>query len=50
MVTAEGGETDEEWHQLKRLDCDNVQGYRIGKPMEAGQLMVWLDTACETLA
>lgn len=39
MVTiAEGIETEEQFECLKRLDCDQVQGYLIGKPMPASKL------------
>lgn len=32
-VTAEGVETKEEFEFLKKLDCDNIQGYYFFKPM-----------------
>lgn len=39
MVTiAEGIETEEQFECLKRLGCDQVQGYLIGKPMPASKL------------
>lgn len=39
MITiAEGIETEEQFECLKRLGCDQVQGYLIGKPMPASKL------------
>ena len=39
MVTiAEGIETEEQFECLKRLGCDQVQGYLIGKPVPASRL------------
>lgn len=32
---AEGVETPEQLEYLKRVDCDNIQGYLLGKPMAA---------------
>ncbi|ARJ44414.1 diguanylate cyclase (plasmid) [Pantoea alhagi] len=37
-VTAEGVETEEQLEQLKKLECDVIQGYYIGKPMTVKQL------------
>jgi EAL domain-containing protein (putative c-di-GMP-specific phosphodiesterase class I) len=34
-VVAEGIETDEQFTILKELQCDLIQGYLIGKPMDA---------------
>ncbi len=39
MITiAEGIETEEQFECLKRLGCDQVQGYLIGRPMPASKL------------
>jgi EAL domain-containing protein (putative c-di-GMP-specific phosphodiesterase class I) len=39
MITmAEGIETEEQFECLKRLGCDQVQGYLIGKPVPASKL------------
>jgi EAL domain-containing protein (putative c-di-GMP-specific phosphodiesterase class I) len=35
---AEGIETEEQFECLKRLGCDQVQGYLIGKPVPASEL------------
>lgn len=35
LCVAEGIETDEQIELLKKLGCDRLQGYRIGKPMPA---------------
>ncbi|MBA1334453.1 MAG: diguanylate cyclase/phosphodiesterase (GGDEF & EAL domains) with PAS/PAC sensor(s) [Firmicutes bacterium] len=34
-VTAEGVETREQFEKLKRMSCDKVQGFYIGRPMTA---------------
>ena len=41
-VVAEGVENLETWNLLKELGCDTAQGYYMGKPMPAVQLMTWL--------
>ncbi|HXN11034.1 MAG TPA: EAL domain-containing response regulator, partial [Steroidobacteraceae bacterium] len=41
---AEGIETQDDWELLCELDCDLAQGYFIGKPMSAHQLLGWLVT------
>jgi diguanylate cyclase (GGDEF)-like protein len=38
-VVAEGVETEEERAILKRYNCDTIQGYWVGSPMTAQQLM-----------
>jgi diguanylate cyclase (GGDEF)-like protein len=37
-ITAEGIETEEQFECLKRLGCEQIQGYLIGRPMPASQL------------
>jgi EAL domain-containing protein (putative c-di-GMP-specific phosphodiesterase class I) len=37
-ITAEGIETEEQFDCLKRLGCEQIQGYLIGRPMPASQL------------
>lgn len=39
--SAEGIETDEQWHQLAQLGFHNVQGFLLGKPMDADKLQGW---------
>ncbi|MBC8080278.1 MAG: EAL domain-containing protein [Gorillibacterium sp.] len=41
-VTAEGVETLEQYEYLKELDCNEIQGYFIGRPMESEDLINWL--------
>jgi EAL domain len=38
---AEGVETEDDWHLLRELDCDQAQGYFIGRPMAAQRLPEW---------
>jgi EAL domain-containing protein (putative c-di-GMP-specific phosphodiesterase class I) len=38
-VVAEGVETREQLALLRRLQCDEVQGYLLGRPMPAEQLL-----------
>jgi EAL domain-containing protein (putative c-di-GMP-specific phosphodiesterase class I) len=41
-VVAEGVETAEEMEWLRTNGCDVAQGYRIAKPMGAGELAGWV--------
>lgn len=34
-TVAEGVETEEQYEYLKKIECDNIQGYLLGKPMPA---------------
>jgi diguanylate cyclase (GGDEF)-like protein len=49
-VVAEGAETKEIWDALKRLDCDEAQGYYISHPMPAHALPAWLERSPWQLA
>ncbi|HEY4069491.1 MAG TPA: EAL domain-containing protein [Burkholderiaceae bacterium] len=40
-VTAEGVETESELTVIGQADCDLVQGYLIGKPMDTGAFEAW---------
>ncbi|MDE2299476.1 MAG: EAL domain-containing protein, partial [Burkholderiales bacterium] len=40
-VVAEGVETEQVWALLRDLDCDEAQGYHMGKPMPAGEFRAW---------
>lgn len=35
QIVAEGVETDEQWSFLAAQDCDTLQGYRFGLPIQA---------------
>ena len=35
---AEGVETEEQYQYLNEIDCDNIQGYLLGKPMPSDQI------------
>ena len=41
-VTAEGVETVEQYEYLKELNCNEIQGYYTGRPMEPDDLRNWL--------
>ena len=40
---AEGVESADEWHTLEALGCQSVQGFLLGKPMDASQLNGWFN-------
>ncbi|MBW7858167.1 MAG: EAL domain-containing protein [Leptonema sp. (in: Bacteria)] len=46
-ILAEGVETEGQLELLRRLGCDEVQGYFTGKPMPFADLITWLDTRAE---
>ena len=41
-TTAEGVETEEQFLQLRRTSCTEVQGYYIGRPMPAAEALAML--------
>ena len=41
-VVAEGVESEQVWALLRELDCDEAQGYHMGKPMPATEFRAWL--------
>jgi EAL domain-containing protein (putative c-di-GMP-specific phosphodiesterase class I)/FixJ family two-component response regulator len=42
-VTAEGVESDEVYHLLKRWGCDVAQGFYVGSPLPASGVAEWLE-------
>ena len=42
-VTAEGVEHSEQWRLLQELGCDHGQGYYVARPMDAIELLHYLD-------
>jgi len=40
-VVAEGVENAQVWALLRELNCDQAQGYHMGKPMPADQFQAW---------
>jgi diguanylate cyclase (GGDEF)-like protein len=43
-ITAEGVETIEQLSRIKDQKCTHVQGYLTGKPMDAGQMVTFLNS------
>ena len=43
VVTAEGVESESEWHVIRSLGCDQAQGYLMGRPMHGEVFQNWLD-------
>jgi predicted signal transduction protein with EAL and GGDEF domain len=41
-MVAEGVETDLAYSELRRLGCDQAQGYFVCRPMPAAELNDWL--------
>ncbi|HYC60885.1 MAG TPA: EAL domain-containing protein [Thermoanaerobaculia bacterium] len=42
IVIAEGVESAESWHILKRLGCDMAQGYYMSPPLRVDAMRVWV--------
>lgn len=40
---AEGVETEDQYEYLKQINCDNIQGYLLGKPMTKNSLIELID-------
>jgi diguanylate cyclase (GGDEF)-like protein len=40
-VVAEGVENVKAWEMLRELECDEAQGYHMGKPMPAADFVTW---------
>jgi len=40
-VVAEGVENSKCWEMLRELNCDEAQGYHMGRPMPAADFLVW---------
>ena len=40
-VVAEGVESAKTWDQLRELNCDQAQGYHMGKPMALAEFVAW---------
>jgi diguanylate cyclase (GGDEF)-like protein len=49
-VLAEGIETEETWNQLRRLRCDEGQGYLLARPMPGEQIEGWVTSHRHSLA
>lgn len=45
-TVAEGVETEEQYEYLKKIDCDNIQGFLLGKPMPAEDIAGLLRQNC----
>ncbi|MDA7746672.1 EAL domain-containing protein [Psychromonas sp.] len=46
-VIAEGVETQTQWGFLKKLNCEELQGYLFSKPIEAKEIPVFLANWCK---
>ncbi|MEP7300558.1 MAG: EAL domain-containing protein [Caldimonas sp.] len=44
VVVAEGVENLQVWNMLRELDCDQAQGFHMGRPMPVEEFMQWLIT------
>ncbi|MEU7866603.1 EAL domain-containing protein [Dactylosporangium sp. NPDC049140] len=44
-VVAEGVEDAATWDELNALGCDEIQGYYLGRPMPADDVVNWLGTS-----
>lgn len=44
-TVAEGVETEEQYEYLKNIDCDNIQGFLLGRPMPADKIEVLIAKA-----
>lgn len=42
-TVAEGVETKEQYEYLKSIDCDNIQGFLLGKPMPEEELVLLME-------
>jgi diguanylate cyclase len=42
LVVAEGVEDASTWNVLADLECDLVQGYHLGRPMPADEVVAWM--------
>ena len=40
---AEGVETDDDWHLMRKSGCDFAQGYFIAKPMTSDRVDDWYE-------
>ncbi|WP_438433811.1 ABC transporter substrate binding protein [Gorillibacterium sp. sgz500922] len=45
-VTAEGVETGAQLEDLKRMNCDKIQGYYISKPIPEERVPIWIQASC----
>ena len=41
-VTAEGVETEAQFHELRRLGCDSLQGFLFARPESADEVLARL--------
>lgn len=42
-TVAEGVETEEQFEYLKKIECDNIQGFLLGKPMPEEELVLLME-------
>ncbi len=46
-LTGEGIENVDQWNALEQLGCNYGQGFLIARPMEAGDLVGWMQRSVE---
>jgi EAL domain-containing protein (putative c-di-GMP-specific phosphodiesterase class I) len=44
-VTAEGVETEQQLNLLRQEGCDEVQGFLLGRPMQADDVAAYIDAS-----
>jgi EAL domain-containing protein (putative c-di-GMP-specific phosphodiesterase class I) len=42
-VVAEGVEDGAAWDRLAELECDELQGYFLARPIDGAQIPAWVD-------
>ena len=43
VIVAEGIETEQAWHEVRRLGVQEAQGYFVARPLPSSAVLIWLD-------
>jgi EAL domain-containing protein (putative c-di-GMP-specific phosphodiesterase class I) len=43
VIVAEGIETEQAWHEVRRLGVQEAQGYFVARPLPSSAVRIWLD-------